>query len=202
VSRFYSRPEDLGVLEYLARLALGPLILVLLGFGFGRGWGQVWTPAALMFADILLAVRWREFAPIAGLGRDPGGSLGPLSKLVMVGALILAPLMLAGGELLVGLAVGVMAVAGAGLWLGWPWAGWVWIAYGVTAMADWLGDLASLVYEAVRAGEALPMARWKPLLGSLPSALFAGAVLTWVLAWRRSLDQATEPEVDRDPPSA
>ena len=192
LNRLIKRPEGLGALEYVARLALGPLLLLLLTIGLFRGWGQVWTPVALIFADILLAVRWREFRPIAALGADPGGGLGPLSKLVLVGAAILVPLMFADEEWLLGGAAGVLAAASVGLWLRWRWAGWAWIAYAVVAMAGWLHGLASLVLEAVRSPTRLPMARWEPVLASLPSALFAAAVLTWVLEWRK--DAAVEPE--------
>lgn len=188
-----TRPEGLGALEYLARLALGPLILLLVVVGFTRGWDQVWTLAALCFAGLLLAVRWREFAPVARLGRDPGGALAPLTKLVMVGATVVVPLCLADGAYLLGGAVAVLAVSGAGLWLGWTWAGWPWIAYALTTMADWLFDLVGLVYESVQSGHRLPMSSWRPLLGSLPAALFAAAVLTWVLEWRRR-EAEVEPE--------
>ncbi len=183
--RFFTRPKGLGALEYVPRLALGPLVLLLVGIGLGRGWDQAWTPAALIFADILLAVRWREFSPIEGLGEDPGGSLGPLSKLVMVGSVLIVPLMIADGEILIATATSILAAASVGLWLRWPWAGWAWIAYAVVAMADWLGDLGSLVYESARGPGRLDMSRWEPLLASLPSALFAAAVLTWVLEWRK-----------------
>lgn len=185
VASLLTRPAGLGALEYLARLALGPLILLLISIGFWQGWGQAWTPAALVMATVLLAVRWRDFSPVKAVGEDPGGLLAPLTKLVMVASLLLVPLMAADGEYLVMLAVLVMAVASAGLWRGWRWAGWAWIAYSIVAMAGWLGELVGLVVDSTQAPERLPMDHWKPLLASLPSALFAGAVLTWVLEWRR-----------------
>lgn len=205
-----TRPHGLGALEYVARLALGPLVLLLIGIGFTRGWSHTWTPAALVLADILLGVRWRDFRPVQKLGKAPGGSLGPLTKLVMVGSLLVAPLEAAGGEYVYALAVAVLGIASAGLWLGWVWASWAWIAYAIVAMAAWVGDLIALVYEASRSPEGLPISRWNPLLGNLPTVLFAGAVLTWVLEWRR-LRRATgalvpptsnAPETSVDPPPA
>ncbi len=172
-------------MEYAARLLFLPLVAVALWTGWIHGWQEVWTPAALCAADFFLAVRWRQFAPIARRTRDPGGSLGPLSKLVMVGACLLVPAMWADREWIVGGAIAVMALASAGLWLRWRWAGWVWIAYAIAAMADWLADAGQLVYETARSAEPLPMERLKPLLASLPTALFAVAVLGWVLEWRR-----------------
>lgn len=185
VIQLLRKPASLGALEYVARLVLVPLVAVLLWTGLARGWHEAWNPAALVLADLLLAVRWRRFRPIGRRVQDPGGSLGPLSKLVMVGALLLAPLMVRDGVYLTGALIAVLAAASAGLWLGWRWAAWAWLAYAVAAMAGWLTDAATLFGEAVRSEQGLPMARLEPLLASLPSALFAIAVVVWVLEWRQ-----------------
>ena len=179
------KSPQVGALEFVARLALVPLVGVLVWAGLTRGWREAWNPAALVFADLLLAVRWRQFGPIARRVQDPGGSLGPLSKLVLVGALILVPLMFKDREYLTGSAIAVLAGASAGLWLRWGWAAWAWLAYALAAMAGWLVDAAALFREAVRSDQGLPMERLKPLLASLPSVLFAIAVVVWVLEWRQ-----------------
>ena len=194
VHRLMKRPEGLGALEYVARIALGPLVLVLPLVGWLHGWDEVWGPAAIVLVDLALAIRWQDFRLVKKVGTDPGGSLGPLTKVVMVGAALLAPLMLAEGLVIRGLAVAVLGVASAGLWLNWRWSGWAWIAYAVIAMADWLGDLLGLTYEAIRSPGRLPMARYEPLLERLPTVLFAAAVLTWVLEWRHRQVEPKQPK--------
>ena len=112
----------------------------------------------------------------------------------MVGAALLAPLMITEGLWLRGLMVGVLGLASAGLWLNWRWSGWAWIAYGVVAMADWVWDLLRLTYEAIRTPGRLPVARYEPLLERLPTVLFAAAVLTWVLEWRHRPVEPKQPK--------
>ena len=46
------RPEGLGALEYVARLALGPLALALPLVGWLHGWDQVGGPAVLLAAGL------------------------------------------------------------------------------------------------------------------------------------------------------
>ncbi len=188
--RFLTRPKQLGILEHVARLAVVPLVLVSLWALWSRGPRESWNAVAVLIADVLLAVRWRQFGPVARRVRDPGGSLGPLSKLVMVSSLLLTPLLLSGGEWLFGVMVAAMAVAGAGLWMRWRWAGWFWIAYALLAMADWLWDAGGLFIEALGSETPVPISHIKPLLRSLPSALFAVAVITWTLEWRQALGGA------------
>ena len=194
ISNLLRRPPELGALEYLARLALGPLTLAVVAVGFTQGWERVWTPSVLLGTDALLALHWRDFGPVERLGRDPGGGLAPLTKLVGVAAIPLVPLSIADGEWLLAGAIALLAVAGAGLWLGWKWAAWAWGGYAVLAMAAWLKDLLSLAYRSALADTRLPMAQWRPLLTRLPSALFAAAVLTWVLEWRRRRSVESDPE--------
>ena len=75
--RLMKRPEGLGPLEYVARLALGPLALVLPLVGWLHGWDEVWGPATILVVDLALAIRWQDFRLISRFGTDPGGSLGP-----------------------------------------------------------------------------------------------------------------------------
>ena len=185
--RLLSRPVDLGLLEYAARIALVPLVL----FGAWVTWRSGWRAAGGAWAGavgaLLLAPRWRKLTP--GLlprcvcDADPGVGLGPLSKLAMIGALVLAPFFLRDGEWLVAIGLVVMALASAGLWLRWRWALWAWIAYAVATMGDWLLDAARLFGTAARTEGPFPMEQVKPLLVALPSALFALAVVSWVLEW-------------------
>lgn len=187
------RPEGLGALEYVARLALGPLALALPLVGWLHGWDQVGGPAVLLAAGLVLAVRWQELRLVARIGADPGGSLGALTKVVLVGSAVLTPLMLTEGLWLRGVAVGVLGLASAGLWLRWRWSGWAWIAYAVYAMADWLWDLLWLTLEALSTPGRLPVRSYEPLLGRLPTVVFAAAVLTWVLEWRHRLVEPRQP---------
>ncbi len=185
MKRMLTKRPGLGALEYVARLALVPLLALFVWAGFTNGWGSSWNAAAILFADLLLAVRWRQFGPFRRRAADPGGSLAPLTKLVMVASLLLVPLMLRDGEWLMASLVSVMSLASAGLWLRWRWSLWAWVAYSAAAMADWVTDAAVLFRDALRTEATLPMADLKPLLSSLPSALFAIAILVWVLEWRQ-----------------
>ncbi len=181
----WTKPVGLGALEYVARLVLLPLVALVLWAGFSNGWGSSGNAGALLFADVLLAVRWRQFGPFRRRAADPGGSLAPLTKLVMVASLLLVPLMLRDHEWWMASLVTVMSLASAGLWLRWRWSLWAWLAYCAAAMADWVTDAAILFRDALRSDTALPMAELKPLLSSLPSAMFAIAILVWVLEWRQ-----------------
>ena len=183
--RMLVKPPGLGALEYVARLALLPLAALYLWVGLSNGWSSSWNAGALLFADVLLAVRWRKFIPFARRAADPGGSLAPLTKLVMVASLILVPLMLRDQVWLMAALVTIMSLASAGLWLRWRWSLWAWVAYSAAAMADWITDAAILFRDTLRSDAPLPMADLKPLLSSLPSALFAIAILVWVLEWRQ-----------------
>jgi hypothetical protein len=185
IKSMLTKPPGLGALEYVARLALVPLIALYAWAGLSNGWSESWNAAAILFADVLLAVRWRQFGLFGSRAADPGGSLAPLTKLVMVGSLLLVPLMLRDSEWLTAGLVTVMSLASAGLWLRWRWSLWAWVAYSAAAMADWVSDAAVLFRDALRSDVALPMAELKPLLSSLPSALFAIAILVWVLEWRQ-----------------
>lgn len=199
--RALARKEGVGLMEWIARLALVPVLAAAAWGTWSHGWLGALSAWALAGWLALLAVRWRRAVPPWRRHADPGDWLRGLSKLAMTASVVVVPVGLAQGEWLVASGFVVLALASAGLWLRWRWAFWAWCAYSVAGLADWAIDAARLALSALEGGAAQP-SEWRPLLEGLPAALFAMAVLGSVIEWRRRAFGTGDAPDSRDRPDA
>lgn len=183
--RALARKEGVGYLEWMARLALVPVVAAAAWGTWRHGWREALFAWAFAGWLTLLAVRWRRAVPGWRRHADPGEWLRGLSKLAMAASVVVVPVGLAQGEWLIAGGFVVLALASAGLWLRWRWSFWAWCAYSVASLGDWAIGAARLALSALEGSGPAQPSEWRPLLEGLPAALFAIAVLGSVIDWRR-----------------